>query len=711
MRIALRVGIAVLLVSIVGLGLLALALPRIAASDAVQERIRRAAHDATGAEVGFEALSFGLVPPRLVVTRPEVKEPGRADPVARAESVDLELQLLPLFARTVVVDSLVVEGAQVRLVRTEQGLEIPLQSSPSAADPAPAPSGEPGPPASPESGDAAGFQLALVGLELRSAQIVLEDRAVSPAVTWELVDVDVRAKGRSLESPIDIEGKGRLTSGGQLQVQGTADLEGRLDLTLKLDGIALAPASPYAGFPELGGTVTGRVIVKGPAAALASLDAELFLEEAALAVEDLQLNGRLALQATLAGTEGGLGGPFEIDASDAAVLYGEFFHKPPGNAATVSGRLVPEAGSFVVEDVHLKVEDFEAKGRLRSGTRSRLQLDAPPFEVAGIAALVPPLASLAPRGRLALEEVSVVTEPLALSGRIPILGLLLSPGAGEPLELRGALEAQGTALRSSELVARVGGQPVRLDLRLTGLGTDPRVRMRANTDQADLPALLRAFGADDEIISGPLTASADLTGPLASEAGLLTAVRGRVQLAVGRGRLRGVSLLRGTVERLGTLGDVALALGAVQGGRTLQRFYEDEFESITGSFDVAGGKARSHDLQLVYRHYQVDLDGSLGLADTALDFKGQLTIQPEVDAALSGGGVARDPGREKVIPLAHVGGTLGSPRIELTREAVLALAASPRRGKLESEIDERLGEGSGREVLDALEGLFGGGKR
>jgi hypothetical protein len=86
-----------------------------------------------------------------------------------------------------------------------------------------------------------------------------------------------------------------------------------------------------------------------------------------------------------------------------------------------------------------------------------------------------------------------------------------------------------------------------------------------------------------------------------------------------------------------------------------------------------------------------------------------LTILPEVDAALQA-----DPGsggREKVIPLAHIGGTLSEPRVQLTREAVVAFAASPRRTELEQKIDERLGEGSGREVIDALEGLLGGRKR
>jgi hypothetical protein len=58
-----------------------------------------------------------------------------------------------------------------------------------------------------------------------------------------------------------------------------------------------------------------------------------------------------------------------------------------------------------------------------------------------------------------------------------------------------------------------------------------------------------------------------------------------------------------------------------------------------------------------------------------------------------------------------VRGSLGAPRVELTREAALALAGSftsgPRRDRLERKLDDRLGEGRGKEVIDALEGLLG----
>jgi hypothetical protein len=195
---------------------------------------------------------------------------------------------------------------------------------------------------------------------------------------------------------------------------------------------------------------------------------------------------------------------------------------------------------------------------------------------------------------------------------------------------------------------------------------------------------------------------------------LAEVVTGRVAFDVGKGRIRGMSLLRGTMERLGTAGQVALALGQAKGGSTLQHFYEDEFESIHGTWKLGKGVARTRDLKLRYRHYDVDLKGSIGLLDRRLNFTGTLTIGEEVDATIAGSEGAARQGEKRVIPLASVTGTLNNPRVDLTREAIVAFATTytiegHKSQELKEEIDEVLGEGAGEEVMDLLEGLLGRG--
>ena len=90
----------------------------------------------------------------------------------------------------------------------------------------------------------------------------------------------------------------------------------------------------------------------------------------------------------------------------------------------------------------------------------------------------------------------------------------------------------------------------------------------------------------------------------------------------------------------------------------------------------------------------------------------------EIDGAIA----SQDPdgekprlGRSRVIPLARVTGTLESPRVEITDEAVLRFAAlyatERHREKWEREIDERLGEGAGSQVIDVLDGILRGEPR
>jgi hypothetical protein len=112
---------------------------------------------------------------------------------------------------------------------------------------------------------------------------------------------------------------------------------------------------------------------------------------------------------------------------------------------------------------------------------------------------------------------------------------------------------------------------------------------------------------------------------------------------------------------------------------------------------------------LRYPGYALELQGAVRLADRGLDAKGRLVLEEETYAALAGAEV--DPaGRQRVLPLAKLDGTLDAPHIAIDAQAAIALAATfataGKRDKVEREIDKVLGKGAGRDVLDALDGLF-----
>jgi hypothetical protein len=269
----------------------------------------------------------------------------------------------------------------------------------------------------------------------------------------------------------------------------------------------------------------------------------------------------------------------------------------------------------------------------------------------------------------------------------------------------------GSKIRSEKLVARVAGQEIRLSIELSEMAGRPRFATEVEADGVESSALLALFTEKNETLQGPLELHGKLAGPVGADRPLAETIRGRVRIRIEPGRLKGVSVLERTFQGAGTSGGA----DALAGGRTLERHSDDEFQYLGGTLRIEGGLARTDDLRLVYRDYTVDLRGTIRLRDQQLDLKGELTIDAEIEDAIARGDPGDQklqPGNSRVIPLARVGGTLESPRVEITEEAVFRLAAiyatTERREEWREKIDQYLGEGAGSQVLEALDGILSG---
>jgi len=721
MKWLLRAAIAVAVLCVLALGLLAVVLPRIAGSDAVRARIEAAARDALGREVSFASLEAGVLPPSLRVVAPRVAgATPDAAPLLEAERISLRVALLPLLTGSVSVDSLVVDGATLRLTRTREGFDLPALRS--AEPDAAARSGEQAGETEAKGADAdsdTAVDLAVRKVRLRNANVVLVDRSVSPAVTWELRDVGAEATGKLLSERIDLEASASLASGGDFRIDGSSTQGGDLDLGMTLDALALAPLAPYLeGFDSLAGSVSGKLHVAGPARDPARASAELDFARLDLRHGDLRVAGPLGLRAELASPLGAASGEFSADAGDAEIAFGESFRKPVGTAARISGRIASAAsGALAVEDLVIALRNLELRGRVAQLSPLRLELRSESFEVEGWQEILPGLAAVSPAGRAQVESLAYTAEPQALRGRVLLDGIETRREGQPPVTLRGALVAQGQSLQLEDAKLAASGQEIHLDARLDDLFGAPHYRLALDAAGADANQVVSAFVGKRDAIFGLLGMQATFAGPLGGD--LLQSMQGRAGFGVDEGRLAGVSLLRSVVERLGSAGKLALDLGETLGGRDLQRFYGDAFETLRGTFDVRDGVARTDDLTFVYRGYGVVLRGTLGLADLALDTKGELTVEQEVD-----GVIARELGLKdytpvrRVIPLANVGGSLDAPKVEISPRTAAALAAAYAAPKYADDLRERaedvLGEGGGQMVdegLRVLDNLLGGGRR
>jgi len=340
--------------------------PVVVDSDEFRERVGAAVEDALGREVRLGTIGFGPFPPSLVLEDVVVSsDSAETPPLLEAERLELRASLLPLLARTLVVESVALRGGVLHLVRTVDGFELPASESTreGASTPGRDDADDPD----------AGFRLAVAGFVLEQAVIILEDRSVSPAVTWELREIAARARGSSAERPIELFFELALASGGEMSGSGDVTRAGAVDLEVKLSDVALDHARAYFGSDAMiAGRLSGTITAAGPVANLESLRVDAALSGGRFALDDMKFSGSVKLVADLHGSVAAPRGTFDIDATDAEVRYGGMFTKPPGDAATVRGRLVEDAdGSTGIDDVRFKIRNFKGTAPLHGDGSSR----------------------------------------------------------------------------------------------------------------------------------------------------------------------------------------------------------------------------------------------------------------------------------------------------------------------------------------------------
>ncbi|HEY5656197.1 MAG TPA: AsmA-like C-terminal region-containing protein, partial [Myxococcota bacterium] len=510
-----------------------------------------------------------------------------------------------------------------------------------------------------------------------------------------------------------------VASGGAIRTRGTATLSGDVDLEIEISALALAPFRAYAGADAaLDGELAGNVRVQGAAADPASISADLALRAARFALGDIAVAGAIAARVEIAHALRQPSGRFELDAGNAELRYGGAFTKPAGTPASIRGRIVTdEKGGLATDDLELRIRDFEATGSARIGPPLRVDVGRASVDLTGWEALVPALAAAPPSGRVRAEGLRFVGEPRGLTGSIHLEDVRVKPQQlSAPITARGELIARGSELESRGLTFAAAGQPIAVDLRLRDLFGTPRYEVDTRMDAVDANALVTAFAGKPDTLQGPLSLKGSYRGALHPGQSALEALNGEVALDIEKGRLAGVSLLQATFAQLGALGSlgaVALDAGRLFGGRDLQRFYGDEFESIRARLRIVDGVIHAEPLTLLYSAYGAQLTGTLHLSDLSLDMQGRLNIYEDVDASIARNAGARSyQPSSRSIPLASVRGTLDAPKVQVAGRSGLDFATGYAKSlygeQLKGILDKELGKDAGRAIGGVLEGILGG---
>jgi uncharacterized protein YhdP len=191
--------------------------------------------------------------------------------------------------------------------------------------------------------------------------------------------------------------------------------------------------------------------------------------------------------------------------------------------------------------------------------------------------------------------------------------------------IAGGQSLQQLTLHGRQIVATASGRWTRL----SGF-SDAQIEYSAAIEGAG--AVLRGFGYAENLDGK----KADFSGALAWERqpdGLdLAQARGTVALKVSKGTLRAVNPGAGRV--LGLLNLYALP-------RRLTFDFHDVvakglgFDSLTGSFALADGQARTDDMKIVSPSMRMEMRGRIGLA--AHDYDQRVTVYPDVSTSVAVG--------------------------------------------------------------------------
>ncbi len=683
MKIVVRILVGLILLLGLGLAIIAIVLPGIIDSPETRALIAETSEAQIGRPLEFETLSLGLLPPSIVVEGPRIAgETADAEALFEATSISLHIALMPLLSLTVRVDSLLVDGARIMLVRTQDGLALPAPPEAPASAPKPA---APAKASSQAAGSEPPVKLDIQSIAIRAARIVFDDRTVEPPLMWKLEPIDLNLVGDGNGGPVMLTGHAVLGAGGTIDLAGQIDLR-RLaaDLQIGLVDLDLRKTSGYAEKgARIDARLSGDVKVKVVDATPQSLSVALVLDANRLTTGGAEVSGPTRLEATIDLTNVDPKGRFLLDAGAARIEVPEAFVKPADVVLSVEGNfVVPAEAPLRVSIGALRLHSLVARMEIESADTTRIGVDAAPFDLAGWDALLPSVPAGLLGGRAAIRGLVIEDEPLSVRGEIALEPLQLALAQGEPATVQGKLVGEGNALALPGLDFQAGGQHVMLTGRINDLAGAQSFSLTLKTvGVLRANPLVSATTTYADTVFGPLEFDGKVEGKLAAgEQALTDTLGGYFHFDLGRGagdgeeggRLEGVSILRAVwsdFEHLGTAAELASLLsgGAVP---NLEGSFGDEFERMDARLLIRNGHLETERLRIVYRDYGVNLNGTVRLVDQVLDMKGEIKL---------GQGLVKKLGAEAgdgdvVVPLAHVGGTVAAPEIDVSSDAAKAFA-------------------------------------
>ncbi len=630
-------------------------------------------------------------------------------PFAQVRHLGVRVKLLPLLSRNIEVDTLVLEGAEINLVRAADGRtnwddlagkdeQAPARDPESGGDKA-------------EEGVPTIASLKIQGVWLRDVRIRWQDDQTGVNYVLDKVRLEVGALAPGVRVPVEA---GFTLSGSQPPVDVTLELntEARMSESLRrvdLKGLHLVADGEGEGLPSSG------MHVEVAADVVTDLDADT------LVISDLVVQGpAVAITGKLdvAGLQQApwIEGHLELvdtNLKQLAALFGNRIETTDPQALTqvsLKVDLSHDGKATRIEPFEISLDDTHASGFVRlldtRGPVLRAQLDVDALDLdryqppQSQSDKVPGKVSGGDKAARKAEagsagDLFAGLRSLDLEADLRIGKLTVSKARLRDVSVR--LVSKGGVLEAAPVSARFYQGRFHGKVRLDARKKTPRLHLVENLQGVQIGPLLADVTGQDKLVgAGDLKLDLRLTG--LSEAEVRRSLNGNGSFVFRDGAYTGVDLVK--LIRTAT----GQGQNTTQAGNTAE---QTEFTEMRGSFIARNGVISNRDLSAKSPLLRVSGQGDVDLSANRIDY----TVTAKVVASLQGQGGA-DAGQLAGLPIpVRIQGALDGPDYTLDVEALLRAKASQRleqekaklRNKIEQKVQERL-----KDVLGGkLKGLFG----
>ncbi len=515
----------------------------------------------------------------------------------RADRIDVLIKILPALRGRYEVVRVEIDAPEINVIKTRSGFNF---ASLGHAAGAPARTAEKEDPA------AGALPLLIASLRIRDGRLQFIDRTVSPASELNVDQLDFTASDVGFDHPIQLDLAAALLGGAEqnIRVAGTlgplgspeAAASAPVDLRVDLDALVIDRLKKLALIGE-------------------SIPAELSSPDP------------IALSVKLSGNVDAPDMIVSMDASRAALSYGDPFTKPKGIRFAVDADMKWSDDAIDVTKLDLHLAEAHLTGSGRIGLAPWMSVDfklsGHDLPLGGWGRLIPAAAAVEAAGALDLElrgNFRAASSGLQLDATLRSTSGSLCDVAYRTLDARASLRDQKLTFERLTLSAFDGS--------ITGTGSYdlakpdvPAFAFRGKVDGIDVGALFARFGAGRALqMAGRLHATLDLNGSGSEWEVIRQALTGNGALEIADGVLKGINIAESILGSLTGIPGLSNLIPPNVRSKYPELFGRNDtvFEALAGKMTLKNGEALLDEIVLAARDYRLDGKGTIRL-DNALD--------------------------------------------------------------------------------------------